>query len=201
MRLFLVVSMSILICFGSFAAIRDLGKHGEVFEIAEKSLLEVIQERLSGMEKEGKLEELNNLFAEKVKKKVLNPTPVEGIVNTVNEREFFFDPSIFEADDITDHEGNIIVKGGTTLNPLDHVDWGRPLIFINGKDEKQVAWALKQEGKLVLTNGSPFELNEKHNFWFYFDQGGALTEKFGISQVPAIVSQEGKMLKISEIKI
>jgi conjugal transfer pilus assembly protein TraW len=35
----------------------------------------------------------------------------------------------------------------------------------------------------------------------YFDQGGALVRKFGISQVPAIVSQEGRMLKVNEVKV
>jgi conjugal transfer pilus assembly protein TraW len=36
---------------------------------------------------------------------------------------------------------------------------------------------------------------------FYFDQNGNLTRKFEIKSVPAIVEQEGKMLKISEVVI
>ena len=34
----------------------------------------------------------------------------------------------------------------------------------------------------------------------YFDQQGALTSKFGITQVPAMVSQEGLRLRIDELK-
>ena len=33
----------------------------------------------------------------------------------------------------------------------------------------------------------------------YFDQQGALTRKLGITQVPALVSQEGAQLRIDEL--
>ena len=35
----------------------------------------------------------------------------------------------------------------------------------------------------------------------YFDQGGNLTNKFGIKAVPAVVEQEGKMLKVREVAL
>jgi conjugal transfer pilus assembly protein TraW len=35
----------------------------------------------------------------------------------------------------------------------------------------------------------------------YFDQQGVLTTKFGITQVPALVSQEGMRLRIDEFKV
>ena len=36
---------------------------------------------------------------------------------------------------------------------------------------------------------------------FYFDQGGKLTQKFGIRAVPAWVRQNGRMLEVSEITL
>jgi conjugal transfer pilus assembly protein TraW len=33
----------------------------------------------------------------------------------------------------------------------------------------------------------------------YFDQQGALTRKLGITQVPALVSQEGLQLRVDEL--
>jgi conjugal transfer pilus assembly protein TraW len=33
----------------------------------------------------------------------------------------------------------------------------------------------------------------------YFDQGGKLIKKFGITQVPARVSQDGNRLKVEEL--
>jgi conjugal transfer pilus assembly protein TraW len=35
----------------------------------------------------------------------------------------------------------------------------------------------------------------------YFDQGGGLTSKFNIKAVPAVVEQEGKMLKVREVAL
>ena len=35
----------------------------------------------------------------------------------------------------------------------------------------------------------------------YFDQGGILTAKFGITQVPAVIVQDGDRLRIEEVKL
>jgi conjugal transfer pilus assembly protein TraW len=35
----------------------------------------------------------------------------------------------------------------------------------------------------------------------YYDQQGLLTRRFGIAQVPALVSQEGARLRIDEIEV
>lgn len=59
-----------------------------------------------------------------------------------------------------------------------------------------MTWALQQEGKIILVQSSPLELEKQHHVSFYFDQGGTLTTKFGIDQVPARVSQQSKTLLI-----
>jgi conjugal transfer pilus assembly protein TraW len=43
------------------------------------------------------------------------------------------------------------------------------------------------------------ELMKKHNVRFYFDQKSILTLKLGITQVPAIVTQNGMKLRIEEL--
>lgn len=75
------------------------------------------------------------------------------------------------------------------------------MIFIDGDDEQQVKWAKSKIGKLVLTNGNPVALIKKLNKPVFFDQGGVLTTCFKIKAIPAIIEQEGVLLKISEIKI
>ena len=49
--------------------------------------------------------------------------------------------------------------------------------------------------------GAPLELMKARQRRFYFDQGGKLTQKFGIKAVPARVRQSGRMLEISEIAL
>lgn len=55
--------------------------------------------------------------------------------------------------------------------------------------------------KLILVKGAPLELMKARQRRFYFDQGGNLTEKFGIRAVPARVRQNGRMLEVSEITL
>jgi conjugal transfer pilus assembly protein TraW len=77
------------------------------------------------------------------------------------------------------------------------------LLFLDGDDPAQVAWALKQDrqAKLILVSGAPLELMKARQRRFYFDQGGKLTERFGISAVPARVRQQGRLLAVSEIAL
>ncbi|HJD56490.1 MAG TPA: conjugal transfer protein, partial [Rickettsia endosymbiont of Pyrocoelia pectoralis] len=135
----------------------------------------------------------------KVKARLLRPKPVDGISRTVEPRIFYFDPTYTQSKDIKDAEGNILVPAGTTVNPLEELNWGEPLIFINGEDREQIDWAVKQQGKIILVEGSVLELSDQISRSVYFDQGGSLTNKFGIKQTPAIVDQEGSRLKIEEI--
>jgi conjugal transfer pilus assembly protein TraW len=57
------------------------------------------------------------------------------------------------------------------------------------------------ETRIILTGGKILELQEDMGRTLYFDQAGELTSKFDIKQVPALVVQNGKKLKISEIRI
>ncbi len=181
--------------------LQDFGKRGHVFNIKEESLLELIRNKLNIAKESGKIKELQEAFKKKAIKKIKRPNQVQGISRTIEPRIFYFDPTYVQEFDVRDHLGNIIVKSGTTINPLTHFSWGEPLIFIDGDEVSQVIWAKSQKGKIILVKGAPLELQEIHKEWFYFDQAGILTEKFGIRQVPAIVEQEWLKLKISEIKL
>ena len=77
------------------------------------------------------------------------------------------------------------------------------VVPLDGDDPDQLAWALKQtvNAKLILVKGAPLELMKARQRRFYFDQGGKLTERFGIRSVPARVRQQGRLLEISEIAL
>lgn len=179
----------------------DHGKRGETFPIKEKSLLEVIQQKLRDLDAKGKIPQLQQEFSQKVKARLLRPAPVAGIKNTIMPRRFYYDPTFTLDQDIKGAKDHLLYKKGTKVNPLTKLSWGAPLIFINGEEEAHVNWALTQEGKIILIKGSPLTLNKSYGKWFYFDQGGALTRKLGITQVPALVRQAGAQLLIEEILI
>ena len=73
----------------------------------------------------------------------------------------------------------------------------------DGDDPEQLAWALgrKEPAKLILVKGAPLELMRARQRRFYFDQGGKLVAHFAIRAVPALVSQRGRQLEVSEIAL
>ena len=185
---------------------KDLGVQGATFEVKEQSLLEMIYAKLKSLETTNKLADHQKEIQERVKHSIENPLPVAGITTATSYSSRIYDPSIIVDEDIKDHKGNFIAHKGTHVNPLDYQSFGKPLILIQGDDEAQVSWALKQDAKdtrvvIVLVSGKPLQLARRHNKMFYFDQGAILSNKFGIKAVPARISQKDKKLLIEELNI
>jgi conjugal transfer pilus assembly protein TraW len=142
---------------------KDLGVYGETFPIAEENLLDVIRKKLTSMEADGSLAQAQQEISRKAGEKILNPSPVNGLIKTGAPRQWFYDPSMTIESDIKDHKGNLLASKGDVINPLDHVSWGAPLLFLDGNDPEQIAWAERQDvlAKWVLVKGS-------HSFFAYF---------------------------------
>lgn len=183
----------------------DHGQMGQTWPIAEPDLLTVIKSRLDHAQATGRLDEMNRQFAEKVRSRVMRPVPVAGISPTLETRSWEFDPAIRIDNDIRDHKGNLIAVAGQRVNPLAASALSKKLIFVDGDDPTEVAWAIKhgadEKAKIIFVNGSPFELMKVHQRRFYFDQDGRLTGHFGIRHTPARVEQRGDVLLVTEVAL
>jgi conjugal transfer pilus assembly protein TraW len=168
------------------------------------------------------------------KKRIEEPTPVLGITRATRTASHSFDPSYVLDEDVFLPCGKLLYPAGTRVNPLDHMEWGGRMIFIDGRDSTQIAWiknnylkaeafdknepkllqglndqnkgntahtAISSDTKIILTGGRPLELERELENPIYFDQFGELTGRFNIAHVPAIVEQDGKYLKVTEINI
>ena len=182
---------------------RDYGQRGAVFPVIERDLLEQIHTRLAQMEKSGETAKLNQELKRRTIARVNRPDPVAGLIRAHESRSWPFDPTITLAADIREAKGELIHAAGTRVNPLDSVALRVPLLFLDGDDPAQIAWALRQDpnAKLILVKGAPLELMKARQRRFYFDQGGNLTEKFGIRAVPARVRQNGRVLEVRELAL
>ena len=194
--------LAVLLCPAEVLA-RDYGQRGTVFPVIERDLLEQIHSRLTQMERSGETAQLNEDLKRRTIARVNRPDPVAGIVRTSEARRWQFDPTITLAADIRGAKGELIHAAGTRVNPLDSVGLRADLLFLDGDDPDQLTWALKQDAnaKLILMKGAPLELMKAQQRRFYFDQGGKLTERFGIRSVPARVRQQGRLLEVSEIAL
>ena len=128
-----------------------------------------------------------------------SPPPVAGVSPALEDRSRLFDPSIRVTEDIRDDKGRLIAQAGTLINPLDYVTLSKDLLFVDGRDEAQVAWALAFEHPAKI--GPVAALMRKHKRPLYFDQKGLLTRRFQIAAVPASVAQDGRRLRIREFPL
>ena len=90
---------------------------------------------------------------------------------------------------------------------MDVVSLSRHLLFFDARDGRQVRQARELLGlyqgkvKPILTGGSYLDLMKSWRIPAYYDQQGLLTRRLGIPQVPALVSQDGKRLRIDEMEV
>ena len=202
LRMAVAVSCSLAI---HCAHARDLGVIGPFYPITEPSLIEVIQSKLREMQLSGGLDRLQRESQARIRREVEQPAPVAGITKTTRARSFHFDPSIEVPYPITDADGRVIVAPGTRVNPLEVVSLSRPLLFIDARDTTQLNKAQrllaerKGQVKLILTGGSYLELMRRWKLAVFYDQQGHLTTQLGIRHVPALVTQDGKRLRIDEL--
>jgi conjugal transfer pilus assembly protein TraW len=194
-----------LLIVGGRAGAVDLGTIGPTYEIGEPHLLAFIEQRLREKERSGELQRLAEAARARGIDTVRQPPPVEGLRTTERPRTFYIDPSFTLDRNITDPQGRLMFAAGTRKNPLEVVSLSRHLLFFDARDPRQVKHARELSGryagriKPILTGGSYLDLMKAWRVPVYYDQAGTLTRRFGIRQVPALVSQDGLRLRIDEL--
>ena len=185
------------------ASAKDLGVRGATWPVAEPDLLTEIETRLLQMQQSGELARLEEDARIRARRQLEEPEPVPGIAPATEERSRPFDPAITVARDIRTPDGTLIAAAGTRVNPLEHLPLTRALLFIDGRREAEVAWALAHDrpAKIVLLAGRPLELMRRHRRPFFFDTGGRLAARFGIAATPTLVERDGSRLRLTEIPI
>lgn len=205
----------LLTIYPAMAFATDFGKQGQTFRIEEEPFVEMLRERLNGID----LEKEQQKIKKRVRERIENPPPVANVKPATKERTFYFDPSYILDKDAVLPCGTVLHKAGTRVNPLEHMDLSRRLFFIDSRHDNQISWLKDRlnhptfqekqkeqvEDRVILVAGSIFKLQEllgaEHAGKVYFDQNGELTKKFGIKGSPAIVEQEGFKLKIEEVMV
>jgi len=184
---------------------RDHGVVGQVFPIVEPDLLATIEAKLQRLQAEGEIDRMNAAFAKRTEARVRRPKPVAGITPASEARTWAYDPTITIERDVQDQKGNYIARRGQTVNPLDFTAVSQALVFVDGDNDAEMAWATTTysdlKAKIILVSGSPIDEMTQRQRRFYFDQEGRLTGKLGIRHTPAVAVQDGRVMKLSEIKL
>ena len=200
-----VSAVAALLAAAAPAEAADLGARGQTWPVAEPDLLEQIEARLQDMQRSGELARLETeaRARARARSRLEEPEPVPGIVPARERRSRLFDPAITVERDIALPDGTPIAAAGARVNPLASHALTRDLLFVDGRREAEIAWALAHDrpAKIVLLAGRPLDLSRRHGRPVFFDQGGRLAARLGLRFTPALVEQSGSKLRITEIPL
>lgn len=201
-----LAAASLLLTLSSVHA-TDLGIIGPTYAITEPHLLRMIEQRLREKERSGELARLQQAARERAVAAVRQPAPVAMLTPTRHPRTFYIDPSFTLDRNVFDDKNKLMYAAGTRKNPLEVVSLSRRLLFFDARDKRQVESAAvlmaRSPGRIkpILTGGSYLDLMQAWHIPIYYDQHGLLTRRLGITQVPALVSQEGLRLRVDEVEV
>lgn len=185
----------------------DLGVIGPTYEVREPHFVSFIENKLRDKERSGELDRMRDQIVRRNTEAIRNPAPIAGLVATKFPRTFFFDPTFVTEESVFDGQGRVLFPAGTASNPLDVVSLSKHLLFFDARDERQVEKAASviahYDGKVkpILVGGSFLELMKRWKVRVYYDQSGMLVGRLGVRQVPALVSQEGRRLRVDELAL
>ena len=145
-RTMLAAALLLAVAMPGAVSAKDLGVRGATWPVAEPDLLEEIEARLLELERSGALARLEGGDARAAARRRLEePAPAPGIAPAREERSRLFDPAITVARDIRTPDGVVIAAAGTRVNPLERTTLVRDLLFVDGRREAEIAWALGHE--------------------------------------------------------
>lgn len=186
----------------------DLGTWGDLWPVREQDMLELITQRLQGLQQSGQWDKTMGEFKQRVIENSQRPAPVEGLHRAEKYAQRWFDPSIRLTEDLKDNEGRVFAHQGELINPLKTVPFMQTLYFINGDDPDQIAWMKHQVpetlmSKIILVRGSVPDTSAALDSRIYFDQNGVLSKRFGLTSVPARITPapSGERLNIETFPV
>lgn len=184
----------------------NLGVIGPTYPIGEESALDMMMKILAKKARTGELKQLQEKAIRRSMQSIKQMKPV-GNVTTVRARsQQWIDPTVIYTKSITTDEGGVVIPAGTKINPLDRVSLTKTLVFFDGRDPEQqeaVGRFIAAQGPLkvkpILVAGSWLDLTRAWKTQVFYDQQGTLSKRFGITAVPALIRQHGRMLVRDEI--
>ncbi|MDI9335457.1 MAG: hypothetical protein QM520_00265 [Gammaproteobacteria bacterium] len=174
-----------------------------VYPVIEPNMATEIQQRLQS--KATQIAEWQQRLAEKVQLRVAQPHEGPVLSKSKKPTSYYFNPSIKASTSFLAPDGQTLIKAGDTFNPLQFVPLRQNLIFFSANDAQQIQHISSLTGldtlrwKFIVTTGAYIPLQKLWKIQLYFDQYGIISQKLGLKHIPAVVKQEGNVLRIDEL--
>jgi conjugal transfer pilus assembly protein TraW len=184
----------------------DLGRFGEVYDIAEIDLLEAIKSRLATLDGPRLKQQAIARFWEK--------RPFEVLPASREDRDRTIDLTVTAPRDLIAPNGNLIIRAGHTVNPLDQMAFGLCLIVFDATQPAQIdavrQLSCRDQNARVLYLATQLSREDGweglKNLETTLDAPVYLLtpdvrQRFQLQQVPAVVEQSGNRIVVRERKV
>lgn len=195
----------------SSAVAEDLGVKNKTYAPG-RDAREQMKDQIREKQRSGQLDQFWLDYRNKTIDAIKNPAPL-GVPTSTAYRMQLHNLRFVMPQDYRDEQGRIVAPKGKVIEPLKIQPLVSGLIFIDGRDQSQVDYAIRagraERLKIVLTAGSPYALRLKYKDadWngsktipFYFDQRAMIINQLknlyqiDVSSVPVKLTQRGTQL-------
>ena len=177
---------------------KDLGKYGATYPITEEDAISQLKKAIAKYD----WEKFKIMQKEKIKN--YKPKDLVDLPVAKEDKVFKVDMTGAIKEDIIGRDGEVIYPKGYRYNPMEYVFMRRIIVFINGKDEKQIEWYKKSpypadmRTMLLITDGSYLDVRKKLNTLTVYYANKEIIERMGIKAVPSVAVQKGTELEVQE---
>ena len=178
-----------------------------MYPVQEPDLLQAIEARLREKERTGELARLQREGIARAGASLREPKPVPGLQRTVAPRVVHVDPSLNVARDFLAPDGTTLVRAGrgqpARLRRSSRAGSSSSTLATWPRSRHAARLIDQYQGRVkpILVGGSFVDLMRRWERPVYYDQGGVLVRRLGIRQVPALVSQDGRRLRVEELAL
>lgn len=184
------------------SAIQKVYYTGDIFEFAENDMLKDITNAIQS--KKPELEQKIKDIKEANKEKINNYKPKDMITleSAFKDNIFYPDMTYTNPDDIYDNNGKILYPKGFKFNPLDYQTLHYQMIVINGNNQEEINWLIKDniKYKILLSDGNYQEVSKLLNQPVFYAIP-KITDKFNLKYTPSVITQIGNKIEVKEICI
>lgn len=164
---------------------------------------------------DGRVQEYWRDYANQAVKNIEFPSPLAGVTTSYRQRSELVGIRYKTVKDFKFAPTGLLIPKGTVIEPLKLSRLQYNLLFIDGRDQRQLDYAIQlnrdEKIKIILTGGSAVALRQqyKNAIWmgqktipFYFDQRKMIINQLAriynihIDQVPVKLSQQGALMRI-----
>ena len=180
--------------------VRDLGTAGATYPVVEPDLVTELKNQALRQHTTRDTVQLQDQL------KTYQPANLHTLPHATADRSFLVNMNYTVTQDVVDGEGTIIYPRGFIFNPLDYLRFPGGLVVIDGADPLHITWfqntnyAKNDQARLLLSDGSAYELSRQlKRSVFYLTTD--IAERLQLAAVPSVVVQEGRDVRVHEIKL